>query len=110
MDNLVGNLGILNPDFEKGYYKNSMLEILGTRHEGFEGTVYDKNGVPVKGAVVKIDDTDKTAISNSEGHYALLKVRPDVYSATATGKDGVKATKPVVVRHKHIETVDFYLE
>lgn len=108
MDNLVGNIGILNPDFEAGYYKNSMLEVLGTRHEGMEGTVY-RNLVPVKGAVVKIDGTDKTAVTDANGHYSLIKVRPDTYTATATSDSGHTATNSVVVRHKHIDTVDFHL-
>lgn len=108
MDNLVGNIGILNPDFETGYYKNSMLEILGTRHEGMEGFVY-RNNIPVKGAIVKLDGTDKTAITDADGHYILIKVRPDTYTATATSDSGHTATNPVVVRHKHIDTVDFHL-
>ncbi len=109
MDNLIGKFLKTHPDFVSGYYINSVLESVGTRHEGFEGHV-DKKGVFGKGWMVRIEGTDKSTVTDSEGHYILIKIKPGTYTVIACNEAGDSKTLTVVVRYKHIEVVDFHVE
>ena len=109
MDNLINNFQSTNPDFVSGYYINSALESVGTRHEGFEGHV-DKNGIFEKGAMVRIVGTDKSTVTDGDGHFILIKIKPGTYSVIASNANGDEKTLTVVVRYKHIDVVDFHLE
>lgn len=109
MDNLIGNFLAAHPDFVSGYYINSALESVGTRHEGFEGVV-DKNGIIEKGSMVRIVGTDKSTVTDADGHFILIKIKPGTYTVIASNAAGDSKTLTVVVRYKHIEVVNFHLE
>ena len=109
MDNLIGNFLTDHPDFVSGYYINSALESVGTRHEGFEGVV-DKNGIIEKGSMVRIVGTDKSTVTDSDGHFILIRIKPGTYTVIACNAAGDSNTMTIVVRYKHIEVVNFHLE
>jgi hypothetical protein len=78
----------------------------GTHHTGVTGTA-TKGGNPVKDTVVTIDETDKTAKSDIEGHYTISKVQAGTFSITATLPTGETQSKIAHISKGNFETIDF---
>jgi len=80
----------------------------GLHHNGVTGTVY-KNGKPVPNAVVKIVGTNKSAVTDAEGHYTISKVKAGKYTIEASDEGGNSDSKTVHITNGHVETIDFNL-
>lgn len=79
-DLLVEDFADDYPQFVQGYYINSRLGDDVMRHNGIQGTVTIKQtGVPVKGAVITLEGTDKTALTDITGNYRLTEMKPGFY-------------------------------
>lgn len=108
MDSLVGDFNAAHPDFVDGYHKNSTLDKLGTRHTGIQGVV-TQNGVPKKDVHVTVDGTNKLAITDINGHYAIIRVSPKLYEVKAANEGGDAQTKTFNIRQGHIDELNFEL-
>jgi hypothetical protein len=108
MTNLVSHFKTANPNFIDGFYQNSQLIILGKRHTGIEG-IATKDGIPQAGILVAIEGTNKMAVTDKDGHYAIIKTKPGNITIKTT-KDGIVfSTKNIQINRGHIESLNFEL-
>jgi len=96
------------PDFVKGFAQNSVLENTGLRHSGVEGTV-TVNGIAAAGATVSLVGTNKTAITDANGNYSIVKVKTGDYQVQVAASGSEAVVKPVHISQGHIDTIDFAL-
>src|SRR4051794_32841554 len=64
------------------------------------GKITDANGLPVAGASVTATMTEtgvtRTVISDDEGHYKIVNLKPGTYTIAATGSGfGIVKTEPI---------------
>lgn len=72
------------------------------------GTVTDAGGTALEGATVVIEGTGLSAVTGSDGSYAIADVEEGTYDITASKEGYVSQTKTVTVNSD--VTVDFVLE
>lgn len=85
--------------FVEGYHINARLGDDVVRHNGIQGLVTDKKtGKPVAKAVIKLEGTDKMAVSEITGEYRLAEMKPGFYYVvvSAEGYDEVRVLHRIV--------------
>lgn len=82
--------------------------ITGTRHSGVEGVV-SKDGKGVASVTVTIEGTTKTAVTDADGHYAIIKVKPGAYTLSVSSNTINQQGEPIKITRGVINTVDFHL-
>jgi len=97
LDRLISKFAATHPDFVAGYYINAALENPGTRHTSIEGTVtIAATGQPVRDANVAIIGTNKDAITDLLGNFAIVRMYGGDYEV-AVSVPGI-AIKTLTVR------------
>ncbi len=84
------------------------LIITGTRHNGVEGTV-SKEGHGVANITLKIDGTTKTATTDADGHYAIIKIKTGNYNISISGTGITAKSQSIKITKGVIETLDFHI-
>jgi hypothetical protein len=80
----------------------------GVHHTGVTGTVL-KDGKPVKDSTITIEGTNKTAMTDIDGHYTISRIRTGNYIIKATNKGDETQSKTVHITKANFETLDFIL-
>jgi hypothetical protein len=107
-DLLVDDFGTEYAGFVEGYHINARLGDDVIRHNGIQGIVTDKKtGAPVAKAIVKLEGTDKVAVSDITGAYRLIEVTPGFYNilVDAPGFEEVKVLHRIL--KGEVETMNF---
>ena len=94
-----------NPEFVDGLFKNMEITVLGVRHEGLRGIVRN-GGLPVRGALVKVEGTKKEIKTGADGSYELY-IHPGIYNIIATLANGEKLSKVITVLYRTMLEIDF---
>jgi hypothetical protein len=78
----------------------------GIHHTGLTGTVL-KEGHPLKDTTISIVGTNKTTLTDAEGHYTIAKIKTGDYTIEAKSKTGEIHTKTVHITKANFEILDF---
>lgn len=85
---------------------NRQIINTGVRHSGIEGYVYE-NGAPSIGVIVMIDGTNKSGVTDINGHYSIIKVKTGDYFIRAKNTGNVFKTEKRHISRGVIDNVDF---
>jgi len=78
---LINYFRVSDPDFFAGYHINSAVDNAGVRHSGIEGIVTAAaDGQPVAGALVSFAEMNKSAVTDSLGHYSIMRIKQGIHS------------------------------
>ena len=94
-----------NPSLVKEIELAKQIINTGIHHTGITGTV-TKNDTPLKGVTVTIVGTNKSAITDIDGHFTIARIKSGNYTVEATTAEGEKATKNVHINKGNFETVN----
>lgn len=115
-DLLIDHFKVSDHDFWEGCHINSTLLDLGVHHSGIEGIVRgpippnDPAEVPLNGVTIRLVGTNKSVISDLNGHYEIIKVKADDYQVEIS-KAGYKTITQVIhIRRGHVDNFDFVLQ
>ena len=97
------------PEFYADLIKNTRPQYPATRATGIQGKVLNKLGKGIPGLVVRILDTEFSAITDADGYYIIIKLPAGTYTLQTSNEGGDSDSHEVTVSYRHIETQDFSL-
>ncbi len=95
MDLLVDEFEATDPGFVQGYHINSSVDKTGIRHSGIEGYVHagGATNMPVAGAVIVLQNTTKSAVTDLNGYYLLDRVPANDYMVVCSANGYTSQSK-----------------
>ena len=97
------------PEFYADLIKNTRPQYPATRATGIQGRVLNKLGKGIPGLVVRIINTEFSAITDADGYYIIIKLPAGTYTLQTSNEGGDSDLHEVTVSYRHIETQDFSL-